>query len=66
MDGSGFARQAVYNRWRHLIAADIASREAVKRGRGRLTILYRPSKPSIEGVEWLDVVSLTLQKLRHA
>jgi len=66
MDGSGFARQAIYNRLRHLVAAGIVSREAVRRGRGRPTILCRPSKPSIEGAELLDVVSLTLQRLRHA
>jgi predicted ArsR family transcriptional regulator len=66
MDGSGFARQTVYSHLRHLVAAGIASREAVRHGRGRPTILYRLFKPSIEGVELLDVVALTFQKLRHA
>lgn len=66
MDGSGFARQTAYNHLRHLVAAGITSREAVGHGRGRPTILYRLSKPSIEGAELLDVVTLTFQKLRHA
>ena len=39
MDGSGFARQTVYSHLRHLIAAGIVSREAVRHGRGRPTIL---------------------------
>ena len=65
IDRYGFARQTVYNHLNHLITAGIVSKEAVRRGRGRPTILYSLSKPLVGGVEWSDVVSLTFQRLRH-
>ena len=63
---SGFARQTVHNHLKHLVAAGILSCEAVKRKRGRPTIIYHSSKQRIEVIEEADVVSLTFQKLKHA
>jgi predicted ArsR family transcriptional regulator len=65
MDRPGFARQMVHNHLRHLVMAGIVSKEALRRGRDRPTVLYRLSKRMVEGFEPPDVVSLTFQKLRH-
>ena len=62
---SGLARQTVHNHLRHLLKAGIVSEEAVKRGRGRPTILYRRSKQPVQMVEMADIVSLTFQRLKH-
>ena len=65
MEKSGFARQTVHNHLKHLVAAGILSCEAVKRVRGRSTMIYHRSKQRVEVVEDADIVSLTFQKLKH-
>ena len=65
VEKSGFARQTVHNHLKHLVAAGILWCEAVKRGRGRPTMIYHRSKQRVEVVEDADIVSLTFQKLKH-
>ena len=66
VEKSGLARQTVHNHLRHLIEAGILFQTAMKRGRGRPTILYNTSKQSLEIVQGADIVGLTFQELRHA
>ena len=65
VERSGLARQTVHNHLKHLVEEGIASQEAVKRGKGRPTVLYRNSRRPIETVEVADIVRLTFQKLKH-
>jgi len=65
VERSGLARQTVHNHLRHLAESGILSQEALKRGRGRPTILYSMSRKPVE-IEGADIVSLAFQKLKHA
>ena len=66
MDRSGFARQTVHSHLKHLVEAGIVSKEGLKRGRGRPTMLYRLSKRPSDAAESSGIVSLTFQRLKHA
>jgi len=67
LDGrSGFSRQTVHSHLKHLVGAGTVSREFVKRGRGRPTVIYHLSRRPVEAVEGVDIVSLTFGRLKHA
>lgn len=65
VEKSGLARQTVHNHLKHLVETGIVSQEAVKRERGRPTVLYHKNRQPVETFEGADIVHLAFRRLRH-